>query len=71
MKRAPIGRINASRSADAAGGAGASTSTATDPTGGLTVFEAVDKYMGLKLAEQKHPMSVVVIDHVNRTPTDN
>jgi len=64
---APIGRINASRGADAAGGG----SNASDPTGGLTVFEAVDKYLGLKLAEQKYPMSVVVIDHVNRTPTEN
>ena len=45
--------------------------TASEPTGGLTIFEAVDKYLGLKLAAQKYPMSVVVIDHVERTPTEN
>jgi uncharacterized protein (TIGR03435 family) len=66
---APVGRFNAGRSGgDAASSAG---STAADPTGDLTVFEAVDKYLGLKLAEQKHPMSVVVIDHVDRTPAEN
>lgn len=44
---------------------------ASDPNGDITVFEAVDKYLGLKLAAQKYPMSVVVIDHVERTPTEN
>jgi uncharacterized protein (TIGR03435 family) len=65
---APVGRFNARGGGDAAPSAGA---TAADPTGDLTVFEAVDKYLGLKLAEQKHPMSVVVIDHVDRTPSEN
>ncbi len=44
---------------------------ATDPNGDITVFEAVDKYLGLKLAAQKYPMPVIVIDHVERTPTEN
>jgi len=65
---APIGRFNSTRSGDAAPSAGAA---AADPTGDLTVFEAVDKFLGLKLAEQKYPMSVVVIDHVDRTPAEN
>jgi uncharacterized protein (TIGR03435 family) len=47
------------------------TDTSTDPTGDLTLFEAVDRQLGLKLAAQKYPMSVVVIDHVDRTPTEN
>lgn len=65
---APIGRFNAARGG---GDAPAASAAATDPNGDLTVFEAVDKHLGLKLAEQKHPMSVVVIDHVNRTPAEN
>lgn len=44
---------------------------ASAPTGGLTIFEAIDKQLGLKLAIEKHPMPVIVIDHVDRTPTDN
>jgi uncharacterized protein (TIGR03435 family) len=45
--------------------------TATDPNGGLTFFEAVERELGLKLESQKHPMPVLVIDHVEQKPTDN
>jgi uncharacterized protein (TIGR03435 family) len=44
---------------------------ASEPSTGLTIFESVDKQLGLKLAAQKHPMPVVVVDHVERTPTEN
>jgi len=37
----------------------------------LTIFEAIDKQLGLKLSVEKHSMPIVVIDHVDRTPTDN
>jgi len=68
---APVGRFNpAGRGGDAAQPT-SGVASAGDPTGDITVFEAVDKFLGLKLAEQKHPMSVVVIDHVDRTPTEN
>jgi uncharacterized protein (TIGR03435 family) len=42
-----------------------------DPSGELTVFEAVDRQLGLRLAVQKHPMPVIVIDHVERKPAEN
>ena len=42
-----------------------------DPTAELTVFEAIERQLGLKLAVRKHPMPVVVIDHVERKPTEN
>jgi len=45
--------------------------TATAPTGGLTIFEAIEKQLGLKLSVEKHSMPVVMIDHVDRTPSDN
>jgi uncharacterized protein (TIGR03435 family) len=38
---------------------------------GITVFEAVDKYLGLKLAGGKHPLAVYMIDSINRVPTEN
>ncbi len=44
---------------------------ASDPTGDVTVFEAIDKDLGLKLELAKHPVPVVVVDHVERTPTEN
>jgi uncharacterized protein (TIGR03435 family) len=38
---------------------------------GPTVFEAVEKQLGLKLTAQKHPMPVIVIDQAKRKPTEN
>lgn len=43
---------------------------AEDPNGALTIVEALNK-LGLKLEPQKHPMPVLVIDHVEQRPTDN
>jgi uncharacterized protein (TIGR03435 family) len=50
---------------------GSTQTEAAVPTAELTVFEAVARQLGLKLAVQKHPMPVVVIDHVERKPTEN
>jgi uncharacterized protein (TIGR03435 family) len=50
--------------------AGAKTAdVASTPVDEVTVFEAVDKQLGLKLQEQKHPVPAVVIDKVERTPS--
>lgn len=38
---------------------------------GLTIFEAVDRQMGLKLEPEKHPLPVLVIDHVEEKPAEN
>ena len=50
--------------ADTAGG------VASDP-GGLSLFEAIEKELGLKLDVQKHTVPVIVVDHVEEKPTDN
>lgn len=44
--------------------------TASTPVDEVTVFEAVDKQLGLKLEEQKHAVPVVAIDKVERTPSE-
>ena len=36
--------------------------------GGITMPDAVDKQLGLKLEEKKLPMSIAVIDHAERLP---
>ena len=46
-------------------------SSASDPNGALTIPEALEKQLGLKLETKKHPMDVLVIDHVERMPTAN
>jgi uncharacterized protein (TIGR03435 family) len=55
----------------AGGGGGAAVPTASDPTGGYTLFEALEKQLGLKLEKQKRPMPVIVIDHLEQKPTEN
>jgi uncharacterized protein (TIGR03435 family) len=36
--------------------------------GGLTIFEAIEKQLGLKLEARKMPMPVTVIDHIEKLP---
>jgi uncharacterized protein (TIGR03435 family) len=66
----PIGLLNGGRgrggdpSPAAAGGA-------PDPTGGLSLFDAVNRQLGLKLEMRKRPMPVLVIDSIQEKPTDN
>ncbi len=54
-----------------AGAPGADLATASDPSGGITIFQAIEKQLGLKLEAQKRPMPVTVIDHLEQKPTDN
>jgi len=42
-----------------------------DPTGVPTFLEAVEKQMGLKLETRKRMVPVLVIDHIEETPTEN
>jgi uncharacterized protein (TIGR03435 family) len=51
----------------AAGGAG----EASDPGGGITLMEAVDKQLGIKMITAKRPVPVLVIDHIEQKPSDN
>jgi uncharacterized protein (TIGR03435 family) len=43
----------------------------TEVAAGATVFDALDKQLGLKLEERRLPMPVIVIEHIERVPTDN
>lgn len=42
-----------------------------DPSGALSLFDALDRQLGIKLELQKQTMPVLVIDSVEQTPTDN
>ncbi len=44
---------------------------ASDPSSGYTIFEAVEKQLGLKLIKTKKTAQVFVIDHVEQKPTDD
>ena len=61
----------AGRGGDGGQTAAAAAPAASDPTGALTIFEAIEKQLGLKLEMQKRPMPVIVIDHIEQKPTEN
>jgi uncharacterized protein (TIGR03435 family) len=53
------------------GGAGSSDTSSADPNGALSVFDAISRQLGLKLEKTKRPYPVLVIDHMEETPTAN
>jgi uncharacterized protein (TIGR03435 family) len=54
------------------GAAGPGDATASDPIGGgVTLFDAVEKQLGLKLEVRKRVYPVFVIDHIEEKPTEN
>ena len=50
---------------------GTTTATVADPNGALSLFDAVNKQLGLKLEKQRRPAPVLVIDHIEEAPTEN
>ena len=53
------------------GGAAPGAAAASDPSGGLSLLDALPKQVGLKLEMQKRPFPVLVIDHVEQKPVEN
>ncbi|HXC76235.1 MAG TPA: TIGR03435 family protein, partial [Candidatus Acidoferrum sp.] len=49
-------------------GAGA-TVEAADPNG-ITVFDALERELGLKLVKQKRSIPIIVVDHVDEKPIE-
>jgi uncharacterized protein (TIGR03435 family) len=45
--------------------------SASDPNGAITLFEAIEQQLGLKLEARKRPVPVLVIDHVEQKPVEN
>jgi uncharacterized protein (TIGR03435 family) len=64
-------QIAGARGAPPPGGPGAADVGASDPVGGVSLFDAVEKQLGLKLESQKRSYPVFVIDHMEEKPTDN
>jgi len=44
---------------------------ASVPTGGISLFDAIYKTLGLKLEKRKGTMPMLVIDHIDQKPTEN
>ena len=69
----PPALLNAAGRGGPAGGDAQSAAlpSASDPNGGYTIFEAVERQLGLKLKAEKRNEKVIVVDHLENTPTDN
>lgn len=52
------------------GAAGAATAEASDPGGSSSLSKSVDA-LGLKLEPRKAPVQQVIVDHAEKTPTEN
>ncbi|HET9399680.1 MAG TPA: TIGR03435 family protein [Candidatus Acidoferrales bacterium] len=57
--------------AAAAGGGGGGAGVASDPNGALSLMDAMNKQLGIKMEMRKRKLPVLVIDHVEEKPTDN
>jgi uncharacterized protein (TIGR03435 family) len=52
-------------------GPGRASDGASDPSGGVTLFDAFQKQLGLKLEQRKRTLPVFVIDHMEDKPAEN
>ncbi|CAN5518295.1 hypothetical protein BH10ACI4_BH10ACI4_01360 [soil metagenome] len=43
----------------------------SDPNGAVTLYEAMDKQLGIKMVKEKRPVPVLIVDHIEETPTAN
>ncbi|MGA1984164.1 MAG: TIGR03435 family protein [Acidobacteriaceae bacterium] len=51
--------------------AGDDPAAASLPPGGISLFDAINKTLGVKLEKTKVPIPTLVLDHIDRTPTEN
>ncbi len=49
----------------------AGSAAGADPNGALSIAEALEKQLGLKLQQRRRPAPVLVIDHIDREPAPN
>jgi uncharacterized protein (TIGR03435 family) len=47
------------------------TPAPSDPNGAISLFDAINKQLGLKLEKQHRPVPSLVIDHMEEKPTEN
>lgn len=53
-----------------AGGRGGDGANPNDPTGAISLQDALGKQLGLKLEQQKRPVPTAVLDHIEEKPTE-
>jgi uncharacterized protein (TIGR03435 family) len=67
----PAGLLNPGANNTTVPGSTSDANAAVDPSGALSLSDAIYKQLGLKLEKQKRMSPVLVIDHIDDKPTDN
>src|SRR6185437_697749 len=73
----PAGQVNGRggrggmQAARVGGGGAEASGDAAEPNGAVSLFEALDRQLGLKLEPEKRTLPVLVIDSIERKPKDN
>ncbi|HWF09719.1 MAG TPA: TIGR03435 family protein [Bryobacteraceae bacterium] len=70
----PVGLTRTQGPGRGGGPEGASSTAgdgASDPNGAVSLFEAIDRQLGLRLQAQRRPVQMLVIDHIDEKPRDN
>lgn len=67
----PPGMVGGGGGGMVGAGPGDGMPNASDPIPGQTIFEALEKQLGLKLEKQKRSLPIIVIDHIETKPTEN
>ena len=63
--------VNPNRDGGSRGGGLPDAGGLSDPNLGISLFNAIEKQLGLKLEKHKRPEPVFVIDHIEEKPTPN
>src|SRR5262249_27993882 len=71
LQRAIQQAQSAARTGALAAGRPLPDSGAADPSGTLTLLEAIDRQLGLKVQMRRRPVPVLVVDSFDDKPTDN
>jgi uncharacterized protein (TIGR03435 family) len=59
--------INRNSNGDGSGG----TTQTEEPSGAISLPDAISKQLGLKLEQQKRNIPMLILDHIERNPTEN
>jgi uncharacterized protein (TIGR03435 family) len=50
---------------------GAAPASSAEPDNGPTLLQAIQSQLGLKLEQKKIPVDFLVVDHIEKVPTEN